>query len=280
MSTRRALTLIELIVVMAIIAVLIGLLIPAIQKARDAVLRMQGTNRIKQIGLATHQYAQANNEHLPATGVSRSTFYHILPWLEHGNFWSAVESGQRRYNDNYEMMVYIGPTDPTMTGMKRLGSASYAYNAKIFVGQEHQLGGRTTTVLPNPVLSAKFIPDGFSNTLFFAEHYGADCDGAKFSWAMAGPTVRSKINKASLRRSSFADVEDVGPDPTTTPTVTFQVRPKITDCDPRVPQTPYSAGLLVGLADGSVRLLSPNIAPSTFWNAVTPAGGEAPGNDW
>ncbi len=280
MYARRALTLIELVVVVAIIAVLIGLSIPAIQKAREAALRAQGSNQIKQLGSAIHQYAQANNEQLPQTFGSRGTFYHILPWLEHGNYWSQVEAGQRRYNDNYEMTVYISAADPSMDGDRRKGSASYAYNAKVFVGYEIQDGIRLLTIATKPSLTPKFIPDGFTNTILISEHYGANCDGAKFSWAMAGPTVRSKFNNASLRRSSFADAEDICPSPTTTPTITFQVRPKITDCDPRVPQTPYSAGLLVGLADGSVRLLSPNIAPSTFWNAVTPAGGEAPGNDW
>ena len=73
---------------------------------------------------------------------------------------------------------------------------------------------------------------------------------------------------------------DIAPSATNPPTVTFQVRPKIADCDPRLPQTPFNAGLLVGLADGSVRTLNPAISPGTFWAAVTPAGGEVLGSDW
>ena len=100
-----------------------------------------------------------------------------------------------------------------------------------------------------------------------------------------GPPVPERAN-------TFADVhgfgyDDTGPYPdfhpitTDNPPVsraagnaTFQVRPSRAACDPRLPQATTPAGLRVGLADGSVRVLRPGIEPSLFWGAVTPAAGE------
>ena len=64
------------------------------------------------------------------------------------------------------------------------------------------------------------------------------------------------------------------------PTDTFQIAPRIQDCDWTIAQTPHRTGMLAAMGDGSVRILGPGMSPSTYWGAVTPASGEVLGSDW
>jgi prepilin-type N-terminal cleavage/methylation domain-containing protein len=89
MKRRPALTLIEVLVVIGIIAVMLGFLLSAVQNVREAAARISSTNNLRQIVLATHNYASAKNGRLPAVIGSQDNtlFLTIMPFIEQGNLY-------------------------------------------------------------------------------------------------------------------------------------------------------------------------------------------------
>lgn len=265
---RRGMTLVELLVVLAIIGVLIGLVLPAVQAIRSAAVRTQSSNKLRQISLATHQFTDQNGSRLPDIHGDNpnngSLFFELLPWLECGNYFTAFLAGDGGKSSDCVMSVFMNPADPTLDPRTSKSVCSYPTNALMF---------------RRPMTLAS-VSDGLSSTIAFGEHYSKYCQWRLFDWFSTRPDLfdHPGIGKTiNWRRSTFADDEDIKP--SDHPRITFQVKPKVDDCNPAIMQTPHDV-LLVAMGDGSVRNIRGSVAPETFWAAITPNGSETFQIDW
>jgi len=207
-SRRTAFTLIELLVVIAIIAILIGLLLPAVQKVREAAARMSCQNNLKQMALACQNYHDASGTMPPAaTGglnnyeIKYSTLHvYLLPYVEQGALYNSVVPGVM-YSSNFavgnnKVNSYLcpssnelrsksstevsgGQTNYTMHYYANLGpigtnSASGSAYQQRSVGSHggYSYDGPLTVVSQSPLTNPVSIPaivDGTSNTLLLGE---------------------------------------------------------------------------------------------------------------
>jgi prepilin-type N-terminal cleavage/methylation domain-containing protein len=312
----RGFTLIELLVVIAIIAILIGLLLPAVQKVREAAQRTQSANNLKQMSLGLHNmndnygvlplpvgsYPHANTPDVyfptpagqtppPQVGTVQ---YYLLPFIEQANVYKTQASlHPDSWWCGYTIKTYNCPADPSApadgypdTLRPRYGS-SYAPNEAVFAyGMRVDRSWRSGRS-PSPVarIPATF-PDGTANTIVFAEKYmvcGPRANAkAAFYYGETCLDCGSPNNYPFSCNRLGSDTTFVGSPPMfyNSLTVPPQNKPLPTNCNPCMLQGMYNAGILVGLGDGSVRLVATAISQQTWASAVNPADGQVLGPDW
>jgi len=211
MRRRHGFTLIELLVVIAIIAVLIGLLLPAVQKVREAAARTTSSNNLKQISLAVHNYAGAYGDKLPTLvdigtnaptgGGLQSTFFLLLPYIEQDNIYRLFQKATPRtyYTPQFPkgasaqiIKTFISPADSTASnGTTNVISVTVPVTVPAPFEQTIVGEFATTSYAANGLvfkgnsggLPRTFV-DGTSNTIVFAERF-------QVCQPLSGPTIHN-----------------------------------------------------------------------------------------
>jgi prepilin-type N-terminal cleavage/methylation domain-containing protein len=179
---RTAFTLVELLVVIAIIGVLVALLLPAVQAAREAARRSQCANHLSQLILAVHSYEMASGCYPPGTldakgpvanapaGYHHNWIVQILPYIEEQNAWNAIDKKVGVYDPKNAPVVASPPPILTCPSGTVAASANLSCYAGVHHDSEMPIDAKDNGVFfLNSRVRYDDVTDGSSHTLFIGE---------------------------------------------------------------------------------------------------------------
>ncbi|MCA9184887.1 MAG: DUF1559 domain-containing protein, partial [Planctomycetales bacterium] len=280
----------ELLVVIAIVAMLIGLLLPAVQVARESARRTQCANNLRQIGLATQNYASAER-HLPPPKLGTqfenrgSTLVILLPYLEETAAFDrydtslAIDEPKNLQVTERVQPVYLCPTMalprevPHRACGERLAPGSYVISSRTrYAGHMHLDGAFATPVDGRPYrLHWQHIKDGTAHTLLMGEiNYGHQ----DYLWAdCAEQQGQSRWGDTTWANGYWFYAW--GHMSAEFPQLYNNIQDHLSPYSARVFRSDHAAGVQFAVLDGSVRLLTDDLNPTIRSALVTRAGGEA-----
>jgi prepilin-type N-terminal cleavage/methylation domain-containing protein/prepilin-type processing-associated H-X9-DG protein len=295
-----AFTLIELLVVIAIIAVLIGLLLPAVQKVRDAAARSKCQNNMKQLGLALHNYHDANNRYPPYPRGAANTLprymenwtYLILPYIEQDNVYNQTFVTNADYNAKVRPRViptFICPSNPLPSFFDSGTQVTALINYLGMTGRNRSDWRNppngfsmdtgiiaVTNAAGQPVrIDVSAVTDGTSNTIAFVER--PPTPDLQWGWMRGNPNLDSLFwaRFFTTDTQSINGGQDEAGNPCPFPMYFQPPRaPKPSVCDGYHIWSFHVGGANFTLADGSVRFFSYSVGTTIIPDMSTRALGE------
>jgi prepilin-type processing-associated H-X9-DG protein len=205
MSTRmrRSFTLFQLLIILALLAILFALALPAIAKTRVASLRARSQNNLKQIGLAMHNYHDAFGMLPPGNDDNNfSAAAHVLPFIEQQNLFNQIDF-KKPMDDKVNAAVRKVQIETFLNPRDRIKSVSMDYGATNYLfcaGDKPALADNTGLFYQNSkILFPKDVPDGLSNTMMAGETLKGDD-------AVKATTVKRQY--VQLKKGELKDLKD------------------------------------------------------------------------
>ena len=275
---RRAFTLIELLVVLAIIAVLIGLLVPAVQRVRDAAARAQCSNNLKQLGLAAHQYHDAfkalpsgiRSGKLSERYPLASWLTQLLPYVEQLPLWRLTQRAYAQTRSPFKNPPHVGldtvvpifacPADGRADQVQFAPRDQFNVALTSYLGVEgKELTTKDGLLFQDSRVRFTEITDGASNTLLAGER--PPSTDFQYGWWYAGAGQRFTGSADMILGVQEQNVLPVTAGSCAPGTYAFAPGSFADQCDMFHFWSPHFGGAYFLFADGGVRFLSYDAAP-------------------